>query len=437
MKIAIIAPGSRGDIQPYVALGAGLVKSGHHVRIVTNMEFEELVRSYDLEFWGVDLDVQIALQSSDVRSAIEGGGLIRSFIALSRMARRGSQLLAVQGLEAARGMDAILSGFGGLFMAYSLAQKLNLPLIQAYNVPITPTREFAGALLPHLPFASVLNSFTHRLTRQILWVASRAAGNAARKTVLDLPSAPRVGPFESGVLKNGPVLYGISPSFLPKPKDWDKQVAMTGWWFADLAKDWRPDAELMKFLGEGPPPVFVGFGSMSHKDGQKTMELVLSALQISGQRGIVQAGWGGLKAREIPPNVFLADNIPHAWLFSKVRAVVHHGGAGTTAAGVRAGIPTIVVPFHGDQPFWGRRVSVLGIGPNPVPRKRLTARLLADAILAATQSEDMRARAFAMGAKVRGEEGVATAVEWIEWHANQPMFKPQSSLGADRQLAVD
>ena len=432
MKIAIIAPGSRGDIQPYVALGAGLAKAGHYVRIVTNMEFEELVRSHELEFWGVDLGLQIALQSSDVRSAIEGGGLIRSFIALSRIARRGSQLLAEQGLEAAQGMDAILSGFGGLFMAYSLAQKLNLPLIQAYNVPITPTREFAGALLPKLPFARVLNALTHRMTRQILWMASRAAGDTARKTVLGLPSAPQIGPFESGILKNGPVLYGLSPSFLPKPKDWDKQVVMTGWWFAEPAQGWRPYVDLLRFLDEGPAPVFIGFGSMSHKDANKTMELVLSALQISGQRGIVQAGWGGLNAQDLPPRVFLVDNIPHAWLFSKVRAVVHHGGAGTTAAGVRAGVPTIVVPFHGDQPFWGRCVSELGVGPKPIPRKRLTATLLANAITAATQSEDMRARAFALGVKVRREDGVANAVEWMEWHANQGLLAPLPSLGTDR-----
>jgi UDP:flavonoid glycosyltransferase YjiC (YdhE family) len=170
----------------------------------------------------------------------------------------------------------------------------------------------------------------------------------------------------------------------------------------------------MAFLAAGAPPVYIGFGSMANRSPQKVAHLVPEALELSGQRGILAAGWGGLAQANLPDHIFALDAIPHAWLFPRVAAVVHHGGAGTTAAGFRAGVPSILVPFTGDQPFWARRVTELGVGPQPIPRRKLTAERLASAIAAATTDQNMRARAAALGERIRAEDGVARAIEMIE-----------------------
>ena len=288
-------------------------------------------------------------------------------------------------------------------------------LIQAYNVPMTPTREFSGALISPPPFlpAGIGNRLSHRATRQVVWQAARFAGAKARKEVLGLPPAPFFGPFDSELLKRGPVFYGWSPQVIPKPSDWDDTIEVTGYWFLDEPDGWSPPAALDEFLQSGPPPVCIGFGSMSHRDPEVTMRLVLEALRMTGRRAIVLSGWGGMRGTDVPSNVFVADSMPHAWLFPRVAAVVHHGGAGTTAAGIRAGVPSIVIPFHGDQPFWARRVAELGVGPAPIPRRHLNSQILARALEVVMTDNEMRSRAGALGARVRAEDGVGRTVEAI------------------------
>ena len=142
--------------------------------------------------------------------------------------------------------------------------------------------------------------------------------------------------------------------------------------------------------------------------------MVLHALARVKQRGILQTGWGGLSNADLPDDVFAVDSIPHDWLFPQMAAVVHHGGSGTTAAGLRAGMPTVIIPFFADQPFWGARVFELGAGPAPIPKKRLTLERLADAIRAATSDEVIRGRASALGERIRAEDGVRQAVEVLQ-----------------------
>jgi sterol 3beta-glucosyltransferase len=417
MRIAIIAPGSRGDIQPYIALGKGLEDAGHGVRILTNLEFEPLVRSYGLDCRPVAIGVQDALQEDGTRTAIESGKVLASFAKLADIARRAARTFAELGLEACRDVDAILAGFGGILMGSSLAEKHGIPFIQAYNVPLTPTSAFPGALIPGLPFlpSGLANRLSHRATRQVLWQAVRMAGAVARREVLGLRPAPFFGPFGSDLLKRGPIYYGWSPQVLPKPGDWDDSIEVTGYWFLDEPAGWLPPAALEKFLQHGPPPVYIGFGSMSHRDPDVTMRLILDALRLTGLRAVVLSGWGGLRGADLPSSVFVADSVPHAWLFPRVAAVVHHGGAGTTAAGIRAGIPSVVIPFH-DQPFWARRVESLGVGPAPLPRRRLSAQGLARAIDEAVTDDGMRRRAAALGARVRAEDGVGRTVESLGRH---------------------
>jgi UDP:flavonoid glycosyltransferase YjiC (YdhE family) len=223
-----------------------------------------------------------------------------------------------------------------------------------------------------------------------------------------------LGPFSSPALRGLPVLNGYSPAVIPPAPDWGDRVRVTGYWFLEPPADWTPPPALEEFLQAGPPPVYVGFGSMSSRKPEETAELVFAALKQAGQRAILLSGWSGLRAADVPPGVFMVESVPFQWLFPRMAAVVHHGGAGTTAAGLRAGVPSIVVPFFGDQPFWGRRVYDLGAGPRPIPRRQLTVERLALALRTAVTDESIRGHAAALGAKIRTEDGPRAAVEIIE-----------------------
>jgi UDP:flavonoid glycosyltransferase YjiC (YdhE family) len=210
-----------------------------------------------------------------------------------------------------------------------------------------------------------------------------------------------------------PLLYGYSPTVVPKPSDWDEHAHVTGYWFLDHAPDWQPPAGLVDFLESGSPPVYVGFGSLVSGGAEKASRVVLDALRQSGQRGVLATGWGGLGPSDLPGEVYATESVPHDWLFPRMAAVAHHGGAGTTGAGLRAGVPSIILPFSKDQPFWARRVEALGAGPAPIPRKRLTAGRLAQAMHVAVTDESIRERSAALGEAIRGENGVGNAVRVV------------------------
>jgi sterol 3beta-glucosyltransferase len=202
---------------------------------------------------------------------------------------------------------------------------------------------------------------------------------------------------------------------LAPPDDWNhERIHVTGYWFLEPSEQWHPPTDLIQFLDSGPPPVYIGFGSMSNRKPEETADLVLRAIRHTGERAIIFSGWAGLQKADLPDSVLMIDNVPHSWLFSRVRAVVHHGGAGTTAAGLRAGVPSVIVPFHGDQPFWAQRVTSLGVGPAPIARSRLTAESLAKALQTAMNDPLMHQRAVALGASIRAEDGIEKAVAIIQ-----------------------
>jgi sterol 3beta-glucosyltransferase len=205
-----------------------------------------------------------------------------------------------------------------------------------------------------------------------------------------------------------------SPIISPKPPDWGDHLYVCGYWFLDPVPNWQQSAELTTFLDARAPPVYIGFGSMANRTPQKTAQLVQEALELSGQRGILAAGWGGIDNATMSGNIFALDSVPHAWLFPRMAAVIHHGGAGTSAAAFRAGVPSILVPHPGHQPFWAKRVTELCVGPQHIPRRELTAKRLAAAITVATTDQDMQARATALGERIRAEDGVTRAIEFIE-----------------------
>ncbi len=232
---------------------------------------------------------------------------------------------------------------------------------------------------------------------------------------LELPKRGRF--LNETRLPNGrptPTLYGISHHLIPRPADWPPEVQASGYWFLEQSGNWQPPDDLTAFLQAGPPPVYIGFGSMAGKHPDKLAAIAVAALQKNGLRGILATGWGGLQPGDLPETIFQLKESPHDWLFPQMAAVVHHGGAGTTAAGLRAGRPTLICPFLGDQPFWGEQVHRLGVGAKPIPQKKLTADNLAAALTTLVSDQMMQQQAAALGQKLRAEDGIGTAVQFIE-----------------------
>jgi sterol 3beta-glucosyltransferase len=424
-----MAMGSRGDIQPYVAMGRGLKAAGHSVRLITHENYAELVVAYGLEFYSVKGNVQEFMDSPETRKLLESGNFLAIHAHSSKAARRAAVDWAKGALVACQDIELIISGVGGLFLGVALAEKFKLPLLQAYIFPFTPTRAFPAILFPQFiaKLGGYANQLSHHLFRQIMWQGSRTGDNLARQQVLGLPKAPWRGQYHSPVFSRYPILYGFSASIIHPPSDW-RNTHVTGYWFLDEAPDWTPSKALLNFLQSGEPPVFIGFGSMGSRNPEATAELVLNAIALTGQRAILQSGWGGMSKLDLPNTVFMVDSIPHSWIFPRVSAIVHHGGAGTTSAALRAGVPSIVIPFFGDQPFWGRRIAELGVGADPIPRKQLTVKKLAHAIHRSLTDQSMRQRAAELGTKIRGEDGVAKAVSIIQELEKRGAFDQKENL---------
>jgi UDP:flavonoid glycosyltransferase YjiC (YdhE family) len=281
--------------------------------------------------------------------------------------------------------------------------------------PAVPTRAFPCALtnVPPFDMPGWANKLEARLYFEVAWLAARQVAKLAHD-MLGLPPPSWNNPATAELNRGQPFLMAYSQAFLPRPTDWPDHVEVTGFWFQDTPASWQPPVDLVQFIESGSPPVYAGFGSMVMKDPQATIDAVVEAVSTNNMRAVIAAGWGGLKPKNLPSNIFTIDAVPHDWLLPKMAASIHHGGAGTTGASLRAGIPQIVVPFLGDQFFWGLQVEKRGVGPKRIPHKRLTAAKLATAISTALNDAAIRQRARALGEQVRAEKGLARAADIIE-----------------------
>lgn len=418
MQITILTTGSLGDVRPYVALGVGLRRAGHRVRVATHDNFRDLIEGHGLEHSAVLGDARAFHAESAGRDMIcHGDRPLRFMRAFARMRQPHADELLRQSWLACRDADLIVGSLTAVFEAQAAAEKSGVPLCLALLQPATPTAHFGSCLLgdvpPWLPGRRWLYSLSHPAAGAAFWWFQSEAINRARARVLGLPPLSLFGAPLS-LLVQTPTVYGYSPRVLPRPADWPANVHVAGYWFLEEGDSWSPPRALSEFLADGPSPVVIGFGSMCADDACRLTRLAVGALERAGQRGILLTGWGGLGEARPSERVLVLDAAPHDWLMPRARAVVHHGGAGTAAACFRAGTPAVVVPFMADQDFWGRRACALGVAPQPIPRRRLTERALADAVARAAWDPLMRRRAAALAAAVRSEDGVARAVGVIE-----------------------
>jgi sterol 3beta-glucosyltransferase len=412
VRIAILTIGSRGDVQPYLALAIGLQRAGHRVRFATHAVFESWVRGYGLDFSLVRFNPQDIVSHPDAQRA--KGNIVRFMLTVRRIV--GPQFHAVfeDFWQACQGTEAIVASLAA-YGAYDYAQELGVPLIIGLLQPLIPTRALPSFFSPPMPnFGGTFNLLTHWLFEQLLWYNVRNWLVRWRKANLHLPPAPFTTPYSQMRVRRVPHILACSPAVIPRPVDWADCHYISGYWFLDPPADWHPPAALERFLEAGPPPVYIGFGSMRNERPETLTQIVVDALDQAGQRGILAAGWGGLERTALPETIFQIDAIPHGWLFPRMAAIVHHGGAGTTGAGLRSGIPSIIVPFGGDQYHWARVVVGLGVAPQVPSVDKLTAETLARGIRRAIDDQDLRTRAFELGERIRAEDGVSRAIGIVD-----------------------
>jgi sterol 3beta-glucosyltransferase len=415
MNVAILTLGTRGDVQPYVALGVGLKEAGHEVTLVTGKGFEATVSGRGLRYVALDVDLLELAQSQEGRAALQSPrGALRMAVRLIPTMRK---MLDDQWEAAASlGADAVVyhpKAMGG----YHVAEALGIPGFLALPIPaLSPTRAFPVPVLPLPDLGGPLNKLSYGAFFRSIILPYRSMVNRWRVRTLGLPTLPL--PASELELRGEPVvrLYPCSPRVIPVPADWNGSSVMTGYWFLDQGKDWQPPDELDAFLEDGPPPVYVGFGSTA-PDPEGSRATAIAALKRLGLRGVLATGRRGMAG----PGIMEIEGAPHDWLFPRMAAVVHHGGAGTTAEGLRAGKPTAVFPSNfGDQLFWGRQVRALGVGAEPVRQKELTIERLTAAICVVTEGESTRRRAAWLGERIRAEDGVARAVEVVAGLGEHP-----------------
>jgi UDP:flavonoid glycosyltransferase YjiC (YdhE family) len=416
-KIVILASGTRGDVQPYLALGLGLQAAGYRVGVATHAAFRPLVEGRGLPFLPVDGNPSDLMAAPGGQSALtfDGSWLrsIRGSLSFLQAARPLYPRMLESAWLACQGADALVIGLATTWGAH-IAEALDIPCLWCFLQPFSRTRLYPSALLPaRFSLGGAYNALTHRLVEQAMWLPWRSEINRWRKDTLRLPALSPGSPYSH--LYSGPdtVLYAFSPRVAPAPVDWPACHRVTGYWFLDELPGWTPPPELVHFFETGAPPVYIGFGSPGTRQPLRMLDTICQALDMAGLRAVLAFPPEMLVGRALPDTIFPAVDIPHAWLFPRLSAVVHHGGAGTTAAGLRAGLPAILTPLAVDQFFWGERLTALGVAPPPIPQRLLTAKKLGLALQQVVSDTAMHARARVLGGAIRLEDGVGVAVEII------------------------
>ncbi len=402
MHITILALGSRGDVQPYAVLGNGLKSAGHQIRFITFESFASLIIELGLDFHPIPGNAQAVVADGGANML----GLVRSF---TRLAKGYAQSLSDSHLGET---DIIINQLPGGLYGFDLAEKYNLPMILASVIPLARTNTMPLMGFPNLPLPGY-NRMTYSVGEKVLWQMFRSVINEWRTKTLKLPPLPLKGYFDQLGTQKFPILNGFSENVVPRPADWNEHIHITGYWFAEETH-WKPPDELLRFLGAGKPPVFIGFGSMPVKNPRRTTEIILEALKRSRQRGILHSGWGGLGEISLPDTVFKIGYAPYDWLFPRMSMIFHHGGSGTTAYALRSGVPSCTIPFLFDQFYWGKRSADLGVGPQPIPFIKITVEKLNQAIQAGTYASGIQQSATGLGKKIRSENGIRAAVNLIE-----------------------
>ena len=416
--ITILTSGTRGDIQPLVALGLGLQLRGYAVRVLTHEPFRQMIAEHGLELVPLDGNPNDLFSRPDLRAALTyDGGLLRSARGTLDYLRAARPLFARMLHSAWRGCqgsDALIVSLPTTW-GDQIAEALGIPCVWALTQPLGRTAAFPSPLQPFdLSLGPAYNRLTHAIAEHVVWQPWRGILQRWRRAALGLPRRATVGWAARTAARGDLFLYGFSPRVVPRPADWPGRFHVTGYWFLDHTPAWQPAPDLLDFLA-AEPPLYVGFGGAVADLDERLLARVLRGLALAGRRALLNIGPSG-QHHNLPASIHQIDFAPHDWLFQHIGAAVHHGGAGTVGATLRAGVPSICVPFGADQFFWADRVAKLKCGPAPLPARRLTAERLAEAIDATTREPTFKLSAARLSEQIGAEQGVERAVALIHAH---------------------
>jgi sterol 3beta-glucosyltransferase len=415
MRVTLLTIGTRGDVQPFVALGKGLQSAGHSVTLATHASFGSWINSMGLGFSPLAGDPRQFLDSEEGKQLLDGkNGLeyvARGLKTLSAL----FEALFIDSLEACMGTEAIIYSAASMAGPH-IAESLGVPCFATWFHPITPTSAFPSPVLDQVKLGSFSNKMTYIFLEQLIWQFLKRPINRLRESKLGLAQVPLLGPYVQQRKQKLPYLYCYSPSVVPKAPDWPNWIHVTGYWFLEDQPQWEAPCELAGFLDAGEAPIYIGFGSMKVAQPEALTDMIVEALKRLNRRAVVQAGWGGLLRNRLPDHIFPVESVPHDWLFSKVCAAVHHGGAGTTMTALKAGISSVITPFFGDQFYWGQRISDLGCGPEPISQRNLSTTALTNAMDRAINDPKLQMRTVELGKRVAEEDGVTNAVKLFHEH---------------------
>ena len=411
-RLTILATGTRGDVQPLLALAVGLNQAGYNVHLVSNAGFAGIAHSYGLPFSPIHADIQTALQSDLGRKYLQAGNPLAGLRYFFLHARQIFLQTMQEAWQLCQGTEFLIFSLVDPF-GYEIAQKLGISCLQVQPQPFEPTQAFPLPSLSLPNLGAPLNRLSYTLFETVAGLLLNPLTSQFRRQI-GLSSVKSLNSLRQLHKDKVPALLPFSPVILPPPADWPLWVHLTGFWFLPPPPGWQPDPALVDFISQEPKPIFIGFGSMPDPARGNMTVRVLAALRQVGQRAVLGRGWGGLVESALPSSVYLAGDIPFEWLFPHMSALVHHGGAGTTAVGLKAGLPSLVVPHFQDQLFWGRRVHALGAGPKPIPHKALTADRLAKAIAWMLSGVEMKECARQVGQHISREKGLQDSIEIVK-----------------------
>ena len=410
MRVLIVAVGSRGDVAPCTGLGQALRAAGHTVTVAAYGMFAGLVGQSGLQFRALPGDPRLLEAAGWDRGSTGPLGTVRLLrLTAAHMRELNAGMLGL----AREGTDVLMFQGIGAIGGYHIGEGLGLPGMGLGLAPIYPTSEFPPATVTARSFGRLGN----RAAGKILVLAGSPILAGPVKELRAELGLPRLRTYQAIFgqqdAERWPAFYGFSPAVVPRPADWRAGLEVTGYWWPACPDGWQPPAELQDFLSSGAPPVFVGFGSMTAADADRISDLAQTAARQAGVRLVIQAGQAGLSRRQPDSSSILIGDVPHEWLFPKMAAVVHHAGAGTTGAALRAGVPAVAVPKLGDQPFWAARLAALGAGPRPIPFRKLSVTALVGAINEAVTRPSYREQAQALAGRLGREDGTAPVVSAV------------------------
>ncbi|MFN8501086.1 glycosyltransferase [Kouleothrix sp.] len=416
--ITLLTSGTRGDVQPLVALGAGLQRRGYAVRVLTHEPFRGLVAAHGLGFVPLDGNPNELFARPELRAALTyDGGLLRSArsaLAYLRAARPLFARMLASAWQGSQGSGALVVSLPTTW-GDQIAEALGIPCVWALTQPLGRTRAFPSPLQPFgLSLGPWYNALTHALAEHAVWQPWRDMLGRWRRDALGLAGRTGAGWAARTAARGDLFLFGYSPRVAPRPPDWPGRFHVTGYWLLERPAGWRPDPSLLRFLEAGPA-LYAGFGGAMAVPDERLLAQVVRGLALAGQRAVLLVG-AGAHQRALPPHVYPLGAAPHDWLLPQVGAAVHHAGAGTLAAALCAGIPSVCVPFGADQFFWSGRAARLGCAPAPIPARALSAERLAEAIDAAVRQPIFKQRAAGLGQQIAAERGVERAADLIESH---------------------